>query len=829
MATSVVERPQSRRTTRPPSWLGSAAVVAVVLVAWCYVLIRTGSPAADVLRWIGVLLLEVLAPGFVVVRAVRRATAPLVEDVAWASVAGCLVGLLGWFVDRLLPVAPGPYVVGPLVILAGLLVPVTRRRVLARPAPGWGVWPSVSLGAVMMVALGWMASTGLRAYKIDPGIHGTSYYPDVMYQLDLVGELRHMLVPTYPPVDGTSLSYHWFLYAIDAHLVTHSGINVFDSSLRLAPATLVPAILMIAAVVARRLAMRVWAGPVAAGLLGVVDISQASRWSTEDTSIGVLSRNWRASPPQTMGWLASLGAAGVLFAYLRRSEDDRAVPVALLVPLFVLTAGSKSSELPVITAGVALAAFVQLLRRDWVLLKRCVIALVLGLAVFEAASLTLYGSSSYGVRLQLLGVIRARISRMFPSIRPGTGSLLHPAHYSLVAIGTVTLLWILPLLPRVLGLFFQVRYRVADPAGWVCFGAAIAGFGLSLLMRHPAGSEIYFMLSAYPIGVVGAASGLVLAADRCRDALGAKAAGRRFGLWLAALAVAGAGSAGIIAYAQLDLDPLQRARRAGGAISQTALAWHWWAPTVEVLVVLALLTAIAALVIRRVWRRTGTAPVAGTEDGAAPAARRSRGPLVWLSAVTLLLGTGLFTMTLEFHGTVTAVQGSPEAVHPSTAQLIHGGLLPTRRDAFAAGRWVDAHSGSDDVVATNMYCRYDRSVRLRHLHPCDARNFLASALTQRHSLVGGWGYADRIVSSAWTLKTAYRNAPFWNQKLLAQQYDAFAHPTAALLADLYTHHHVRWIFVDLRDKPVAVAALDRLALRRFRGPTTEVWQLRKPD
>lgn len=813
MATSVVERPQSRRPPAGSQGVVSGAVFAVVLVAWFYVLVRTGSPAADVVRWIGVLLLEVLAPGFVVVRAVRRATAPLVEDVAWAAVAGCMVALLGWFVDRLLPVATGPYLIGPLVVVAGLIIPATRRRVLARPAPGWGVWPTVTLGAVMMVAIGWMAETGLRAYKVDPGIHGTSYYPDVMYQLDLVGELRHALVPTYPPVDGTSLSYHWFLYAIDAHLVTHSGINAFDSSLRLAPATLVLAILMVAAVVARRLAMRVWAGPVAAGLLGVVDISQASRWSTEDTSIGVLSRNWRASPPQTMGWLASLGAAGVLFAYLRRSEEDRAVPVALLVPLFVLTAGSKSSELPVITAGIALAAVVQLLRRDWVLLKRCVIALVAGLAVFEAASLTLYGSSSYGVRLQLLGVIRARMFEMFPKLRPGTGSLSHEPRYALVGIGTVTLLWILPLLPRLLGLFFQVRYRVADPAGWVCFGAAVAGFGLSLLMRHPAGSEIYFMLSAYPIGVVGAASGLVLAADRCRDALASPTARRRFGFLLAGLAVAGALGAAVIAYSQSDLNPLQRAKRSGGPIKQTPLAWHWLAPTVALLVVAALLTGIAAIVLRRDRSQA---------DGA-------RGPLVWLSALAVLLGSGLFTMTLEFHGTVNPVQGSPAAVHAPTAALVRRGLLPTERDAFAAGRWVDSHSGSGDVVATNMYCRFDRSVRLRHREPCDARNFVASALTQRHTLVGGWGYADRVVSSAWDLKTAYRNAPFWDQALSDQQYDAFAHPTAALLDELYTAHHVRWIFVDLRDKPVAAAALDRLAVRRFRGPTTEVWQLRKPD
>ena len=36
------------------------------------------------------------------------------------------------------------------------------------------------------------------------------------------------------------------------------------------------------------------------------------------------------------------------------------------------------------------------------------------------------------------------------------------------------------------------------------------------------------------------------------------------------------------------------------------------------------------------------------------------------------------------------------------------------------------------------------------------------------------------------------------------------------------------MFVDLRDGPVNVAALDHLAIARFIGPSTQVWQLRTP-
>ena len=835
------ERPPESHSRRG-SRLAPSVIAAVLVVVWLIMMTVTGSPAGDVLRWAGAVLVGVLAPGFVLVRVSRRATAPLLEDLSWASAAGSLVALLGWFLDRILPFSPAPYLVGPAVIVIALAIPQARRRVLARPAPGWGTGASLALGGVMLVAFAWMLATGLVAYQPDPGVHGTGYYPDIMYQLDLVGEVRHALVPTYPAVAGTPLSYHWFLYAITAHLLQHSGIDPFDSTLRLGPATLIPAILMLAAVVARRLSGRVWAGPCAAALLGVLDISEASKWTTEDGTTGVLPRIWRASPPQTMGWLASLAAAGALFAFVRRAPEDRAVPVALLIPFMILTAGSKSSELPVLMAGVALATAVQVIRRDWALLRRCLLTLALGLAVFEAATLTIYGSSSYGIKRQLWGAALARMSSMFPAYETKRSALtLTSPHTAALALATVVLLFFLPLLPRLLGLFFQLRYRPEDPTGWICFGTAVAGLGVPFLVRHPAGSEIYFMLSAYPIGVVGAASGLALAGARARRAMRSPVAARRFGLWLGILVLAGASSAAIVANVQPRFDPLQRWARThpgdpkAAGVSLRRMAWLWLTPTVTLLAVLVVLVLVAAVVVRRVWpgpgtrrwgRRGGSAEVSATPGPGRAAGLRA--PLVWLCVMSLLLGTGLFTMTLHFGGTDTAAPGSSAAVHPPLKQLNSGRILPTMRDTVAAGRWVDAHAKADDVVATNMYCRYSRNARA-HGAPCDARNFVASALTQRRTLVGGWAYADRIVANAWTLKTAYRNAPFWDPALLAEQRVAFTHPSKAALESLYRAHHVRWIFLDLRDGTVDIAGLDQLATQRYLGPSTGVWQVRAPQ
>ena len=67
----------------------------------------------------------------------------------------------------------------------------------------------------------------------------------------MTGELQHSIVPTYPMVSGQPLSYHWFIYAIQAHLIASPGVNRIDAVFRLMPCLLVPVLISLAAVVAR--------------------------------------------------------------------------------------------------------------------------------------------------------------------------------------------------------------------------------------------------------------------------------------------------------------------------------------------------------------------------------------------------------------------------------------------------------------------------------------------------------------------------------------------------------------------------------------------------
>lgn len=808
-------------TDASPRWRrGVPGVAAVLLVlGWIGLLIVSGSPAADVLRWTGAVLVGALAPGFVVVRVSRRSAAPLVEDLAWAGAAGCLVGLLGWFLDRVLPWSPGAYVLGVVVIVLGLVVPAARRRVLAAPAPGWGVLPSLALGAVVFISYAWMYVAGLHASPLDPGRNGVVYRDDTIYQLSLLGELRRTLSPTYAPVAGTPLHYHWFVHAIDAHLIEHTGVDPWDATLRLAPATLLPAMLVLGAVVARRMAGWIWAGPLAALLLGVVEGSQATRHGVPDFGTIGIQEYWIWSDTQTLGWVASLGVAGCLFAYVRRSSIDAATPVVLFVPMLILASGAKSSELPVILAGIGLAVVVQIVRRDWLTFRRCFFALLWTIGVFLAATATLYGFNSYGLRFELWGLAYSRAAAMFPGrvVSHGVSGLDAP-NAPLAALVIAVLLVVLPELPRLLGLLFQLRYRAGDPTGWICAGTAIAGLALPFAFRHPGNSQMYFLQSAYPIGVVGAASGLCVGGRRAYRALTGRGRRLRLGVSLVGMLVAGAVAAAAVAYAQPRLDPLQQwvashpNRPTAVDAPGSWLAWRWMAPMITLVCVIAGLVIVVGLFV---WRTFG-----GRDKRSGVVA-----PLVSLCAMCLLLGTGLFAFSLHFGGTDVPTSSASAAPAPNQGLV---SPLPTMRDELAAGRYVDAHAGRDDIVATNIYCRIGIRQGQLPTDPCDARGFSASAFTQRRTLVGGWAYTDRITNAAWHTRTYYPLLPFWKPALLDAEIAACDHPTAALLARLYRDDHVRWVYVDLRESPVDVTGLDHLAIRRFLGPTAGVWQLKPP-
>ncbi|WP_156144151.1 hypothetical protein [Sinomonas humi] len=781
---------QSRRGRFPVSataWLLLAAV-------WFAVLVATGSPALDTARWVVACVLAVLLPGIALVRAVRPAQAPLIEDVAWGIPAGCLVALAGWVLDAGLPWSPPSWLWGPAVIAVLLAVPTARRRVLARPAPGWGVGPNLAVIGAIAVAIAWMAQDFLRLNPADPGAGGRAYYPDVLFQLAVVGQMRHSLVPQYPTVSGEPFAYHWFGHAILAHLATGSGVDPWDMVLRLAPVTLLPAIVLLAAVVARRLSGNVWAGPIAAALLTVMGNTAATFWTPDGRSQSVVQTYWWASLTTVFGWLATLACAGCAIAFLRKGADDDAVPVRLLIPLLVFGAGAKSADDAVLAGGAVFAVLVALRTKRRVRAALIVCAATVGILLI--AKYTIYGGTGYGLQFAPGGTIQQLATWLFPGLTtPSTGSsYLSLPQLPMLALVAAFGLWLLPLLPRLVGIGYLTAAR-RDAASWFVLGTVVAGFGGALAFRQPGLSEEFFLVAAYPVGIVGSASGIATYLARRQDTPWrlASLVGLLFGL-AATIAIAtfagrtppmaawltshgGAGPTPTV------VDPVQQVM--------------WWAGPLVVLA--AVLGGCGALAILLTMRRT----------------RLRRAVPVGLLAA--LLGTGMLSTGLYLTNTATT---------PSLAVVQGAGQPPNvTQDELAAGKWLAAHAGPHDVVGSNQQCLQPQAGP-QPQNPCTAKAYTLSALSQRSVDVGGWAYAPRNLDSAWTATVWWPNQPFWDPERLTEETTSFTQPTPALLDRLYSSRGVRWLVADRNGTPADAKLLDSLAVRRLTLPTVTVWELR---
>ncbi len=770
------------RRSHPWVWLAWTVVGAT----WLVTVVVTGSPVRDVLAWLAMIALGVLLPGVALVRAVRPAVAPLVEDLAWGTAAGSVVALAGWFVDVVLPWSPPPWLWGPLVAAITLIAPRTRARIMARPAPGWGLRPQLALAGCMGIAVAWMTTDYLRFNPADPGSAGHVYYPDTIFQLAVVGELKHSLVSRYPLVHGQPFAYHWFLHAVLAHLLTGSGVDPFDAVVRLTAVTLVPAVILLLAVVARRIAGRVWAGPLAAALFAVTGTTVATVWTTDGQTQPIVGTYWASSLTTTFGWLATLAVAGCVIAIIRDGPADGAVPRALLIPLTILAAGAKSADLAVLVVGCGAALIVTLVNRHRVIPALAGTVLI-GVGLLVAKN-TLYGGTAYGLHFVPLAGLANRAASMFPHLvtRPSTGLYMTTPQVPKLVLAAVFLLWLLPLLPRLVGLIPLMRHRASDPILWFILGTTLAGFGATLAYRQPGSSEILFVSAAYPIALAGSAWGLVLVpATRVRrvaTGIGV-AAGFVFTVAIAAVSGTAAGrTSWVVPNGHAPgVDQVGRVRQILG----------WAAPVVLLIAALAVFGVLAWVIGRRSGHRIAAAALA--------------------SAV---LGTGLLSTGLYL---TKAVAPSYNEAQVSSAS----GTAATTRDELTAGRWLAAHSAPDDVLAVNRTCIQPASAT----PPCTAKDFTISAISGRDTDVGGWAYAPRNLDSAWSTSLWYANQPFWDPQRLDQEISAFTHPTPALLNDLY-RQGVRWLVADRGGHAADTDALDALATRRLGLPDVTIWQLK---
>ncbi len=768
--------------------------LAVVAASFAVAQVATGTGTLLAVQWLAVFLGAVMLPGLALVRSFRPQPAPLVDDLAWSMPVGLALTMVVWALGQVLGTAVHSIWPAAALVAALGLAPATRRRLVRPPAAGIGHVAGAAVVGALLVMIAWTATAALAGVPVMPGPEGFAYTPDAMFQVAMTGELSRAASPTYPMVAGEQSSYHWFYYAIAAQLGL--GMDTAVVVLRLLPVTLLLGLALLAGSVARQISGRGCAtaiGAILVGLVGntlptgwVVRTNIAGRFDADGVALDPIRLYWQHSPTQNLGWLSGLACMGATIAVLRRGFRHGAAALGLLGATGLMAAGSKSSVVPVLICGLLAVAAVSLLRRDRATLVRALVAVgVLGAGLLFAM-LVVYPGGSYGLRVMPLYRSVLVVSQLMPALTyPSADGITRDTGVLPRIVGMAVVL--LPLAPRLLGLWW-LGWRYRDPAGWLGAGAVIAGLVGTYLTRHPGQSEVFFVVSAYPIGLAASAAGFALALDSLR---------RRVGLRRTALVLGGAAAAGIAATAVV-------ASWAG--VTPPHLLWrattdpgHWpgaWLTATEQLLAwsspyLLLGGLVAALAVAAAFLTRGARRAAGL---------RTRGWVAALACTALLSGGLVSTWQAVTGGNGQTVAARTEFWRELS--ITRRWSMTTPDFVRAAHRIRDA-AEPGDVVATNRVCVQQWWVVREKSRPCDPRDFTVAAFTGLRTDVSGWAYADRSLSHAWTVEGGYARLPFWDPQRLQAEQALIQRPTRQLAERAWTRHGVRWVLADRLAGPVS--------------------------
>ncbi|MEU4567000.1 hypothetical protein [Micromonospora sp. NPDC023956] len=664
-------RPVALRVVPP---LVGYAVVAAVLLA-------TGTPVVDVVRFTGYALLGVLLPGTLVYRALRPRPHTLVEDLAVGAAVGLVLELAGWAVFTALG-APHLLWLWPLAVVAPFVaVPRLRRHWRPTghtPVPAGWAW---SLTAVVVGFTGYLAESFLRPNPVLPTGEGQAQYIDLAFQLSLAGAATHQMPPEVPQVAGEPLHYHWFGFAHLAAASLVSGVDLPTVFFRLAVPALCALAAVLVAVVGWRVSGRAYVGVGAAALMFTVgefgyENGIRQLFGTQATFIV-----W-GSPSMTYSWVLLLPLLAALAELVGRARGSTVPPLGrgawVLAALFLAAStGAKASSVPVALAALGFTALVLLVTRRRV--PRAVLgAAGLTLAAQLFATAVLFRFVSHGVTVDL-----------FSGLRPYV-----PAGTSATALFwvAVTVAFLLNLQLRLAGVLALVGVRRGrlEPVQLLLLGGALAGPAIYLLVGHPGSSNQYFVRAGFAFGVILSAWGYAEVLDRAR----LSSRGR------VVLAAGAAGLALLLTVIQLRHPATAEAAAAYGPVLPL-LRW-------------AVALAVVATVLGLLW----PALVGGWP------ALAGRGSAVLLTGALVAGAPGL---VLDAAAARRFPNGGAYAVVPMPASRVE------------AARWVHRHSSPDDVLATNVHCRVVTDGW------CDARSFWLSGYAERAVLVEGWSFAPRMV------------------------------------------------------------------------------------
>ncbi|MEV4106455.1 hypothetical protein [Nonomuraea sp. NPDC049695] len=723
------------------------------------VLYRYGVSGSDLAFYGAYLVLCLVLPGLLLIRALYGGTRTLAEELALGLALGLAVEL-GVYIPARAAGLPLLVLAWPIATFAVfLIVPRLRAHWKAGPRPDAPAWWSWALGLIVCYLV---AKSAYSHFRIGPLTWPTlvHYSDDAPFHLGLIGELKHHMPPMSAIVAGEPLFYHWFVYAHWAAASWVSGVEPLVLLLRLGVLPMLAAFVVLVAMLARRV-MDSWKGAVIAvvATLGIgaprlfLGSFGAFTWG------GIHDAAW-GSPTFTFAALLFVPAVLLLVDLLGERTHDRAAWLLLGVFLMAVM-GAKATYLPMLVVGLLAVAAVEGWRRRRLPWPALAALLMVGLCLLFA-QFVLFG----GLRQ---GLLIAPFSDMGTIWQYLTGASvdISPPLMSLVGVSAMYLLaWAVTWSP-VLGMLSRPRLIVRSDV-LLMLGMAAAGLGATIVFDHPGRSQAYFLWGSHPYLAIIAVFGVlvVLRQARVPRALTWRAIG--VGL-VAAYAIP------ILYGVRPPLHPGQ---------PEIAL----YLPYVTLAVIVGL--GITAVVATRSGLRGWAFLIAALAVIGLPAAHHVR--------VFTVLSRG---------------DGEP-STSAAPASAIPQGVLPV-------ARWVRDHSAPDDLVATNVHCRWGFE------NPCDSRQFWLSALAERRMLLEGWAFTAKN-ADGWEPGRMEQHQPFWDRPRFEANEAAFLSPSPATIQRLREGYGVRWLLVDERRLP-AGSQLGKFAELQYREGDYAAYRLPSPD
>ncbi|MEV6151247.1 hypothetical protein AB0L53_12985 [Nonomuraea sp. NPDC052129] len=747
-------------------WSGWVPVGLVGLVA-AAALVWRGVSVRDIAAFGGYIGIGVLVPGTLLWRALARGRGSLAEELAAGLALGYAVEVLAYIPARAVGL-PLLVLLWPVTVIAAFVaVPRLRRHWRSGPGPGTAgrewmpLWCAWALAAVVCYLVVWSTLSFYGGHGLTwPG--NATPYVDMPYHLALLGELKHHMPPTVPTVLGEPLSYHWYVYAEMAATSWVTGIEPQTLLYRLSMLPMMVAMVVLVAVLARRVTGRWWAGVAAVFVTYFAFSPELYRGASNLFTSRSMFTVW-TSPTQTLGALLCVPVVLVLVGYLRRERTGAGGWVLVGVLSAALT-GAKATFLPLLLGGLVLVLVVRRWSRPALVDVRntptepwsrpALVGVGIMLAGLAFAQFVVFGGQRQGLVLA-----------PFASMRPvwglvmdlGPKQVARASVWPIAGLTGIHLICLACVWAGVLGVLAR-RLVLRDPGMLLLLGIGAGGIGAVVLLGHPSASQYYFLEGARPYLSIASVAGMA-ACGRERGFAAAK--------WWVAL------GAGLALGVRVLLGP--------------DLPVHGLFPLALPYLVLVGVVAVAAAVA--LWR--GPTVLAPQHE--------RRGPVV-LAVVALLTGYAV---------PATLTQGVGPSSHHEAPPPVR--MVP--EGALEAGRWLRDHSSPDDVVATNAHCR---PVGWK---VCDSRHFWVSAYSERRVLVEGWAYAQSTMSRSEPFGVSYLALPFADQARLAANDAMFRQPSAENVARLVREYGVKWALTE-ND-----TALDGFATLRFRSGQCSVYEL----